>query len=57
MLELENEKTQEKLKIFEASEAEDSKTPSSLIMKLIVVSQTFEMVPQGSNIQSKILVT
>ena len=52
-LELENEKVQEKLNAFEASEVEEMKAPSSLSMKLNVISgQTFEMVPQGSRIQS-----
>ena len=52
-LELENEKTQERLNAFEASEVEETKAPSSLSMKLKVISgQTFSMVPQGSRIQS-----
>ena len=52
-LELENEKTQEKLDAFEASEVKEMKAPSSLSMKLNVISgQTFGMVPQGSRIQS-----
>ena len=52
-LELENEKTQEKLKAFEASEVEETKTPSSFSMKLNMISvQTFGMVPQGSKTQS-----
>ena len=56
-LELENEKIQEKLNAFEASEVEETKAPSSLSMKLNVISgQTFGMVPQGSKIQLIILV-
>ena len=56
-LELENEKTQERLNAFEASEIEKTKAPSSLSVKLNVISgQTFGMVPQGSRIQSIILV-
>ena len=56
-LELENEKIQERLNAFEASEVEETKAPSSLSMKLNVVSgQTFGMVPQGSRIQSIISV-
>ena len=56
-LELENEKTQEKLNAFEASEVEETKAPSSLSMKLNVISgQMFGMVPQGSRIQSIISV-
>ena len=52
-LELENEKIQEKLNAFEASEVEETKAPSSLTMKINVISgQTFGMVPQGSRIQS-----
>ena len=52
-LELESEKTQEKLNAFEASEVEETKAPSSLSMKLNVISgQTFGMVPQRSRIQS-----
>ena len=52
-LELEKEKIQEKLDAFEASEVEERKAPSSLSMKLKVISgQTFGMVPQGSRIQS-----
>ena len=48
-LELENEKFQEKLNAFEASEVEETKAPSSLSMKLNVISRkTFDMVPQGS---------
>ena len=53
-LELENEKLQEKLNTFEATEV---KEPSSLSMKLIVISgQRFGMVPQGNKIQSIISV-
>ena len=56
-LELEIEKIQEKLNAFEASEVEKTKTPSSLSLKLNVISgQTFGMVPQGSRIQSIISV-
>ena len=48
-LELENEKLQEKLNTFEATEFEEIKAPSSLSMKLNVISgQRFRMVPQGS---------
>ena len=53
-LELENEKLQEKLNTFEATEVEETKAPSSLSLKLNVISgQRFGMVPQGSTIQSK----
>ena len=56
-LELENEKIQEKLNAFEASEVEEMKAPSSLSMKLNLISwQRFGMVPQGSKIQSIISV-
>ena len=56
-LELENEKTQEKLNAFEASEVEETKVPSSMRMKLNVISrQKFSMVQQGSRIQSIISV-
>ena len=56
-LELENEKTQENLNAFEASEVEETKAPSSLSMKLNMISgQAFGMVPQGSRIQSIISV-
>ena len=56
-LELENEKLQEQLNTFEATEVEETKTPSSLSMKLNVISgQRFGMVPQGSKIQSIISV-
>ena len=52
-LELENEKIQKRLNAFEASENEETKTPSTLSIKLNVISgQTFGMVPQGSRIQS-----
>ena len=55
-LELENEKTQEKLNASEASEVEETKAPSSLSLKLNVISgQTFGMVAQGSKIQSIVL--
>ena len=51
-IELENEKIQEKLNAFEASEVEETKAPSSLSMKLkVIAGQTFGMVPQGSRIQ------
>ena len=57
-LELENEKLQEQLNTFEATEVEETKAPSSLSMKLNVISgQRFGMVPQGSKIQSIISVT
>ena len=50
---LENERAQEQLNAFEASEVEETKAPSSLSMKLNMNSgQTFGMVPQGSKIQS-----
>ena len=50
-LELENEKIQQKLSAFQASEVEETKAPSSLSMKLKVISgQMFGMVPQGSKI-------
>ena len=56
-LELEKEKTQKRLNAFEASEVEVTKAPSSLNMKLNVISgQTFGMVPQASRIQSLISV-
>ena len=56
-LELENEKLQEKLITFEATEVEETKAPSSLSMKGNVISgQRFGMVPQGSKIQSIISV-
>ena len=56
-LELENEKLQERLNTFEATEFEETKTPSSLDMKLKVISgKRFGMVPQGSKIQSIISV-
>ena len=56
-LELENENILKKLMVFEASEVEETKAPSSLSMKLNVTSgQTFGMVPQGSRIQSIISV-
>ena len=56
-LELDNEKIQEALNAFEASEVEETKAPSSLSMKLNVISgQKFGMVPQGSRIQSIISV-
>ena len=56
-LELENEKLQEQLNTFEATEVEETKAPSSLSMQLNVISgQRFGMVPQGSKIQSIISV-
>ena len=56
-LELENEKLQEQLNTFEATEFEETKAPSSLNMKLKVISgQRFGMVPQGNKIQSIISV-
>ena len=56
-LELENEKLQEKLNAFEASEVEETKAPNSLSMQLNVISvQTFGMVLQGSKIHSIISV-
>ena len=52
-LELENERLQEQQNTFEATEVEETKAPSSLSMKLNVISgQRFGMVPQGSKIQS-----
>ena len=52
-LELENEKLQEKLDTFQATEVEEKKAPSSLSMKRNVISgQRFGMVPQGCKIQS-----
>ena len=56
-LELENEKLQEQLNTFEATEFEETKAPSSLYMKLKVISgKRFDMVPQGNKIQSIISV-
>ena len=56
-LELENEKLQEKLNTFEATEVEETKAPCSLSRKLNVISgQRFGMVPQGSKKQSIISV-
>ena len=56
-LQLENENLQEQLNAFEATEVEETKAPSSLRMKLNVISgQRFGMVPQGSKIQSIISV-
>ena len=50
-LELENENLQEKLNAFETSEVGETKAPSSLSMKLNVISeQAFGMVPQRSKI-------
>ena len=55
--ELENEKLQEQLNTFEATEVEETKAPNSLSMKLNVISgQRFGMVPQESKIQSIISV-
>ena len=52
-LELENERTQAQLSAFEASVAEETKAPTSLNMKLNLISgQSFGMVTQGSKIQS-----
>ena len=52
-IELKNERAQIQLDAFEASEVEETKTPSSLNMKLNVISgQIFGMVPQGSKMQS-----
>ena len=56
-LELENEKLQEKMNTFEATEVEETKAPSNLSMKLNVISgHWFGVVPQGSKIQSIISV-
>ena len=56
-LELENEKLQEQLNTFEATELEETKVPSSLNMKLKVISgKRFGMVPQVNKIQSIISV-
>ena len=56
-LELENEKLQEQLNTFEATEFKETKAPSSLSMKLNVISgQRFGILPQGSKIQSIISV-
>ena len=56
-LELENEKLQEQLNTFEATEFEETKTPSSLDMKLKVISgKRFGMALQGKKIQSIISV-
>ena len=59
-LELENEKTQERLNAFEASEVEATKAPISLSQFENETKrdlwQTFGMVPQGSRIQSIISV-
>ena len=56
-LELENEKIQEKLNAFEASEVEETKAPTSLSMKKnVITGKTFGMMPQGSKIQSIISV-
>ena len=56
-LELETEKLQEQLNTFEATEVEETKAPSSLSMKLNVISgQRFGMVPPERKIQSIISV-
>ena len=56
-LELDNEKIQERLYAFGALEVEETKAPSSLSMKLNVISgQTFGMVPPENRIQSMISV-
>ena len=56
-LELDNEKIQERLYAFGALEVEETKAPSSLSMKLNVISgHTFGMVPQENRIQSMISV-
>ena len=56
-LELENERSQEQLNAFEASEVKEMKAPSSLVMKLNVISgKIFGMVPQGTKMQSIISV-
>ena len=56
-LELENEKIQERLNAFEATEVEETKASSSVSMKLdLIYGHTFGMVPQGSKIQSIISV-
>ena len=56
-LDLEIEKLQQNLNTFEATEVEETKAPSSLSMKLNVISsQRFGMVPQGTKIQSIISV-
>ena len=54
-LELENEKFQERLNAFEASDEEKTKALSSLSMN-VISGQMFGMVPQGSKIQSIISV-
>ena len=52
-LELENERAQEQLNAFEASEVEETNAPSKLSMKLNVISgQTIGKVSQGSKIES-----
>ena len=49
-LKLENEKGQERLNAFEASESEETKAPSSMSMKLNVISgHMIGMVPQGNS--------
>ena len=54
-LELENERAQEQLNAFEASEEEETKAPSSLSLMLNLISgQTFGMVPQKSKKKSVI---
>ena len=55
--ELDNEKLEEQLNTFEATEVEETKAPSKLSMKLNVISgQRVGMVPQGSKLQSIISV-
>ena len=52
-LKFENKRAQEQLNAFEASDVEETKAPSSLSLKLNVISgPTFGMVPQGNKIQS-----
>ena len=56
-LELGSEKIEERLNVFEASEVEETKSPSNLSMKLNVISgQTFIKVPQRSKRKSIISV-
>ena len=56
-LELENEKTQEKLNAFEATEVEEMKAPSSLSMKLNKISRLdVRYGAKGSKIQSMVSV-
>ena len=52
-LELENEKIQEKLNAFEASEVEETKAASILSMKLnVIYGQRFGMVPQENTVNN-----